>query len=170
MSDPRYPMGKFAFTAFPDAAARQAAIAEVRDLPKQLKTAIAPFTGDKLDTPYREGGWTLRQLVHHIADSHMNAFLRFRWGLTEDIPTIKPYNEQAWALLPDVSLPIDSSLAIIENVHHRWTVMMELTPVEAFAREIMHPENGPMTLDKLLQLYAWHGRHHTAHVAHAPRP
>lgn len=169
MSDPRYPMGKFSFSPFSDDAARQAAIADIRDLPKQLKAALTPFNGDKLDIPYREGGWTLRQLIHHVADSHMNAFLRFRWGLTEDKPTIKPYDEKAWALLPDSSLPIDASLAIIENVHHRWTVMMELTPTEDFARELIHPDNGPMSLDKLLQLYAWHGKHHVAHVANAPK-
>ena len=168
MSDPRYPIGKFTFTPFADDAARQAAIADMRDLPKHLKAALLPFKGDALDTPYRDGGWSIRQLVHHIADSHMNAFIRFRLGLTEDKPTIKPYDEKAWAVLPDGTLPVEPSLAIIENLHHRLTVLLELTPAEAFAREILHPENGPMTLDKLLQLYAWHGRHHVAHVAHTP--
>lgn len=169
MSDPSYPIGKFSFTPFTQESERQSAIAEIRDLPRNLRAAVAALGEDKLDTPYREGGWTVRQLVHHVADSHMNAFIRFRLGLTEDKPTIKPYKEHLWSQLPDSSLPVEPSLAIIDNVHHRWTVMLELTPAEQFAREIIHPENGVMTLDKLLQLYAWHGRHHIAHITNSPR-
>lgn len=168
MSDPRYPIGKFSFVPVSDESARQATIAEIRDLPKHLKAAVAAVPADKLDTPYREGGWTIRQLIHHIADSHMNAFIRFRLGLTEDAPMIKPYNEKLWALLPDASLPVEPSIAILENLHHRLTVLLELTPADAFTREVVHPENGTMTLDRLLQLYAWHGLHHVAHITNAP--
>lgn len=169
MSDPRYPIGKFSFTPFSDSAARAAAIAEIRDLPKQLRAAVASRKEAEIDSPYREGGWTIRQLIHHVADSHMNAFIRFRLGLTEDKPTIKPYEEQEWAKLPDSDLPIEISLAILDNLHHRWTVMLELLPDEVFSREIVHPVNGAMTLDKLLQLYCWHGKHHVAHVVNAPK-
>lgn len=169
MSDPRFPVGDFTFVPFASESERQAAIAEIRDLPKKLKDALAALGADKLDQPYREGGWTVRQLVHHMADSHMNGYIRFRLGLTEDKPTVKPYAEKEWAKLPDSKLPVEHSVAILENVHLRWTVMLELTPSEAFSRELMHPENGLMTLDKVLQLYAWHGRHHVAHITNAPR-
>jgi hypothetical protein len=168
MSDPRYPIGKFQYTPFADHAARQAAISDIRDLPRQLHQALHGKTDAQLDTPYRDGGWTVRQLIHHIADSHMNAFIRFRLGLTEQNPTVKPYDEQAWSLLPDASLPIAPSLAIIENLHHRWTVMLELTPEAAFDRHITHPEIGELDLNRLLQLYSWHSRHHLAHVLNAP--
>ncbi|MBM3760122.1 MAG: putative metal-dependent hydrolase [Acidobacteria bacterium] len=169
MSDPRFPVGKFHFSPFRSESDRQAAIAEIRDLPRHLKAALEALGEDKLDTPYRDGGWTVRQLVHHIADSHMNAFIRLRLGLTEDKPTVKPYNEQLWAELPDATLPISFSVAIIENLHHRMTVMLELTPAESFSRELVHPDNGVMSLDHVLQMYAWHGRHHVAHIVNAPR-
>lgn len=168
MSDPRYPIGKFEFVPFADHVARQAAIAEIRDLPKQLSAAVSGLSDAQLDTPYREGGWTIRQVVHHVADSHMNAFIRARMALTEDKPTIKPYEEAEWAKLPDAGLPVGISLAILENLHHRWTIMLELLPEAAFAREMVHPAAGAMSLDKQIQLYAWHGRHHVAHVTHAP--
>ena len=169
MPDPRYPVGTCTFTPFVNESERQTAIGEIRDLPKQLKAALDTLGEANLDSPYRHGGWTIRQLVHHIADSHMNAFIRFRLALTEDKPTIKPYDEHAWSLLPDSALPIEPSLAIIENVHLRLTVLLELTPTADFARELIHPVSGPMTLDKLLHLYAWHGRHHVAHITKAPR-
>jgi hypothetical protein len=168
MSDPRYPIGKFAFIPFENHAARQAAIAEIRDLPAQLRRATAGLSDEHLDSPYREGGWTIRQLVHHIADSHMNAYIRFRLGLTEDRPAVKPYDEVEWAKLPDAALPIEPSLLILDQVHHRLTVTLELTPEASFAREVVHPESGVLSLDKLLQLYAWHGRHHVAHILNAP--
>ena len=169
MSDPRYPIGKFSFEAFRDSSARAAAISEIRDLPKELRTAVAKRSESEIDAPYREGGWTIRQLVHHVADSHMNAFIRFRLALTEDKPTIKPYAEAEWAKLPDSDLPLEVSLSILDNLHHRWTVMLELSPDEVFARELIHPVSGPMPLDRLLQLYCWHGKHHVAHVLHAPQ-
>jgi uncharacterized damage-inducible protein DinB len=165
--DPRYPIGKFQYIPFENVSARQAAIAEIRGLPALLRRAVEGLSEEQLDSPYRDGGWTIRQLVHHIADSHMNAFLRFRLALTEDKPLIKPYDENEWAKLPDAALPIDSSLGIVEHLHHRWTVMLELLPEAAFARELVHPHSGEMTLDKLLQIYAWHGRHHVAHIEQA---
>ena len=168
MSDPRYPVGNFVFNPHAESSDRQASIAEIRDLPKSLKQALASLGEENIDKPYRVGGWTVRQLVHHIADSHMNAFIRFRLGLTEELPTVKPYDEQAWANLPDSALPISHSIAIIENLHHRWTVLLELTPDDAFARKLNHPDNGHMTLDHVLQMYAWHGRHHLAHIQNAP--
>jgi hypothetical protein len=169
MSDPRYPIGKFQYVPFSSDAERLSAIAELRNLPQQLKTALEALGAEGLDTPYREGGWTVRQLVHHIADSHMNAFARFKLGLTETRPVIKPYDENAWVMLPDASLPVEPSLQILEGVHQRLTVCLELTPTEAFGREVVHPDNGVMTLDKVLQMYAWHGRHHVAHIENAPR-
>jgi len=168
MSDPRYPIGKFEYIPFPDHRARHAAIAEIRDLPAQLRKAVDGLTDEQLDSPYREGGWTIRQVTHHVADSHMNAFIRFRLALTESNPTIKPYDEVEWAKLPDSALPLEPSLAIVDNVHHRMTVMLELTPETSFARDLVHPDNGPLIIDKLLQIYAWHGRHHVAHILNAP--
>lgn len=168
MSDPRYPIGKFAYTPFPSHQERQAAIAEIRALPAELRKAVDGLSDEQLDSPYREGGWTIRQLVHHIADSHMNAFIRFRLAFTESKPTVKPYDENEWAKLPDAALPLEPSLAIVDNVHHRMTVMLDLTPEADFARELHHPENGDLIVDKLLQIYAWHGRHHVAHILHAP--
>ncbi len=169
MSDPRFPIGPLTFVEFGSESERQAAIAEIRDLPKHLKQALADLGEAALDTPYRDGGWTVRQLVHHIADSHLNGYTRFRLGLTEDRPTVKPYDEKRWAELPDSKLPVEASVAILENLHHRWTVMLELTPTEAFTRKVFHPDNGEMTLDMVLQTYAWHGRHHVAHITNAPR-
>jgi uncharacterized damage-inducible protein DinB len=133
--------------------------------PAQLRLAVRGLTDEQIDTPYRPGGWTVRQVVHHVADSHMNAFIRFRLGLTEDNPTIKPYDEKAWAELPDVRhLPIDVSLRLLENVHERLVHLLQAVQPSLFARQIMHPENGPMSLDSLVSVYAWHGRHHTAHI------
>jgi hypothetical protein len=169
MSDPRFPIGSFSFTPVASPSERQTYIAEVRDLPRNLKAALAALGEDRIDTHYRDGGWTVRQLVHHIADSHMNGYTRFRLGLTEDKPTVKPYNEKAWAELPDSKLPLAHSIAILENLHHRWTVLLELTPEEAFSREVIHPDIGVMSLDRVLQTYAWHGRHHVAHITNTPR-
>ncbi|MDX2267692.1 MAG: putative metal-dependent hydrolase [Bryobacter sp.] len=168
MPDPRYPIGPFQYIPFENVSARQAAIAELRNLPALVRQAVANLTDAQLDTPYRTGGWTIRQLVHHIADSHLNAYTRFRLALTEDKPTIKPYDEVAWANLPDSHLPLAPSLSLLDNLHHRLTVLLELTPEAAFAREVIHPDSGTLSLDKLLQLYAWHGRHHLAHITHAP--
>jgi uncharacterized damage-inducible protein DinB len=162
--DLRYPIGP-SDTKTPLAAGERAQrIHAIAATPAQLRLAVSGLSDEQLDTPYRPGGWTVRQTVHHVADSHINAFTRFRLGLTEDNPTIKPYNEKAWSELPDMRLPIDVSIRLLEALHERWVHLLGSVAASSFQRTIFHPENGPMTLDALLSLYAWHGRHHTAHI------
>ena len=160
--DPRYPTGKFVFDPDQTAAQRRERIAAIGSFPAELKAAMA---GAQLDKTYREGGWTGREVIHHVADSHMNAFVRFRLALTEDKPTIKLYNETEWAKLPDVKLVDPSvSVQILDGLHQRWHAMLESMSESDFAREAIHPDHGPRTIDWFLQLYAWHGRHHIGHV------
>ena len=164
-TDPRFPTGPFTFNPDVTPEMRRASIAAIRATPAALRAAVRGLTDAQLNTPYRDGGWTVRQVVHHVPESHMNAFIRFKLGLTEDNPTIKPYNEAAWARLDDVQrVPVDTSLALLDALHERWVTLLESIKTEDFARPVQHPEYGPMTLDKLLQMYAWHGRHHVAHV------
>ena len=163
--DPRYPIGNFVRPAASTPALRAEQIAVLRDLPARLQTAIAGLSDTQLDMPYREGGWTVRQVVHHVADSHANSYVRFKLALTEEWPTIKPYDEAAWANLPDGrSLPLDSSLSIIAGVHQRLVAMLESMAEADFDRGFNHPERGRMSLATNLALYAWHSRHHTAHI------
>src|SRR5438045_5294460 len=162
--DIRYPIGKFDRSTI-GPANRAEFIQIISDLPNNIGAAVNDLNDQQLDTPYRPGGWTVRQTVHHVADSHMNAFVRFRLGLTEQNPTIKPYDEKAWSELPDMRLPIDVSLRLIEALHERWVHLLRSVPASAFQRQIFHPEHGPMTLDAMVSLYSWHGRHHTAHIA-----
>lgn len=159
--DPRYPTGKFVFDPNPTPETRRAAIAAIGALPKELK-AILPSA--QLDKPYRDGGWTTRQVVHHLADSHMNAFIRFRLALTEENPTVKPYNEAEWSKLVDAELDPQPSVQILDGLHQRWHYMLEAMRSSDFTRKAVHPENGPISIDWLLQLYAWHGRHHIGHI------
>jgi hypothetical protein len=159
--DPKFPTGKFAFDPAPTPAKRRDCIAAIAALPGELKAAMA---GAGLDKPYRDGGWTARQVVHHVADSHMNAFIRFRLALTEDRPTIKPYNEAEWAKLADMKLDPAVSIQILDGLHQRWHTMLLAMSDADFSREAIHPDHGPRTLDWFLQLYAWHGRHHIGHV------
>jgi len=163
--DLRYPIGR-ADTKTPLADGERAQrIDSIAALPAQLRKAVSGLTDAQLDTPYRPGGWTVRQVTHHVADSHMNAFIRFRLGLTEENPTIKPYDENAWSELPDTRhLPVDVSLNLLDSLHERLVHLLRSVPAASFQRTIFHPENGPMTLDALVSQYAWHGRHHTAHV------
>jgi uncharacterized damage-inducible protein DinB len=134
-------------------------------LPTRVREAVAGLHDAQLDTPYRPGGWTVRQVVHHIADSHMNAYVRLRFALTEDHPTIKPYSESAWAELADArTMPVDVSLTLLDGLHARWSALLRSLAPEQFARSLTHPESGEMTIDSLVALYAWHGRHHTAHI------
>jgi len=134
-------------------------------LPARLCAAVAGLNDSQLDTPYRDGGWTLRQVVHHLADSHANSVIRFKLALTEDWPTIKPYDENAWAQLSDSkSLPIDSSLSFISAMHERWVALLESMSEADFERGYVHPERGRQNLLTALGIYAWHGRHHTAHI------
>jgi len=163
--DPRYPAGKFENPQEVTPASRTAAIEEIAATPAKVRAAVQGLSDSQLDTPYREGGWTARQVVHHLADSHMNAYIRWRLALTETEPTIKPYEESAWAKLEDAAhAPVEVSLRLLEPLHERWVRMLRSVKPEEFARTFRHPEHGVRTLDWMLFLYAWHGRHHTAHI------
>lgn len=162
--DLRYPIGKVkrVSTLSPDE--RRVAIENIAQTPARLSDAVAGLTQEQLDTPYRDGGWTVRQLVHHVADSHMNAYIRFKLALTENEPTIKPYDEAAWAELADSKMPIAISMSLLVALHERWVAILRAMKPEDFARTLRHPELGLVTLDGNLGIYSWHGRHHTAHV------
>ena len=163
--DLRYPVGKFqpVISLTPDQ--RHECIGAIADAPARLASAVARLTPAQLDTPYRPGGWTVRQLVHHIGDSHMNALTRFKLALTEDNPTIKTYDESLWAELADSKAPpIEISLALIENLHKRWVILLRSLGPADWPRKFRHPEWGAATLDFLLAQYAWHGKHHVAHI------
>ncbi len=163
--DLRYPVGKFSFDPALSAEMRRALIGQIAAAPGALRTAVSGLDHRQLETPYRPEGWTVRQVVHHVPDSHMNAYVRFKLGLTEDTPTIKPYDEAAWARVADTArTPVDVSLTLLDALHHRWVVLLESLAEKDFARALVHPDHGPVTLGWMLQLYAWHGRHHAAHV------
>lgn len=165
MSDPRYPIGKFHFDGSPTEDQRAQLIATIEQVPAALRAAVADLSSQQLDTPYRDGGWTVRQVVHHIPDSHMNAYVRYKLALTEDEPTIKPYAEDRWAQLGDTqSTPIEASLVLLDSLHTRWGQLMRSLRPEDWKRTFRHPESGVVTLEKNLAIYAWHGRHHIAHV------
>jgi uncharacterized damage-inducible protein DinB len=162
--DPRYPIGKFEMPADVSPARRKQAIDEIGATPARLRAAVDGLNERQLNTPYREGGWTVRQVVHHVSDSHMNAFIRLRLALTEDKPIIKPYEEARWAELADAKLPVGVSQTLLDCLHERWDVLWRSLEPEQFARPLIHPENGERTVDWLLLLYAWHGKHHVAHI------
>ena len=163
--DPRYPVGKFVWPKKVTEDDRKQFIAQIEEAPARLRAAVAGLSDAQLDTPYREGGWTVRQVVHHLPDSHLNAYLRFKLALTEDEPTIKPYEQQLWAELPDgKSAPIEMSLQLLEWLHRRWVLVLNSMKPEDFARTFNHPELGVVTLERNLAAYAWHGRHHVAHI------
>ncbi len=165
MSDPRYPIGKFQMLDHPDDKMRIEFIQQIANTPSEVKAAVQELTEKQLDTPYREGGWTVRQVVHHLPDSHINSYVRFRLALTEDEPTIKPYVEHLWAELYDArTAPVELSLQLLEALHDRWVVLLRSLKPSDFSRTFRHPEHGTRNLDWLLQLYAWHGRHHVAHI------
>jgi uncharacterized damage-inducible protein DinB len=164
--DLRYPTGKFAPKRAPlTAEERDALIERIEVLPGRLRTALEGLGDEQLDTPYREGGWSPRQIAHHLADSHLNAFVRMKLALTEDNPTIKPYDQDAWAELPDVEgVPVDASLSILEGLHARWSRLLRRIPEEGFVRPVVHPEMGDIDVGFLLQLYGWHGHHHATQI------
>lgn len=163
-TDLRYPVGRFDPAAPVDPALREPAMAVLEELPARIRSAVAGLSESQLDTPYRAGGWTVRQVVHHVADSHLNGFIRTKMALTEHEPTVKPYDQDAWAPLPDARLPVAISLGILDGVHLRWTaVWRSLVPAQ-FERRFYHPEIGLTNLDAQLQGYAWHSRHHVAHI------
>ncbi len=161
----RYPIGKFDREAVFSPAQISDAIATIASLPENLRSAVDGLSTAQIDTPYRPGGWTVRQLVHHVADSHMNASTRIRLALTEDWPTIKPYNEKLWAELADsLTQPIEVSLELLEPLHRRWVVLLKSLSGSDWQRGYVHPEGGKWSIPEILGLYAWHSRHHTAHV------
>jgi DinB superfamily len=165
MSDLKFPIGKFEFLAGATSAQQKQWIDAIAATPANLRQAVAGMNDQKLDTAYRDGGWTVRQLVHHVADSHINSYVRFRLALTEDAPAITPYNEKDWAELPDAkTLPVEVSLGVLDGLHARWVVLLRSLDAAAFAKVFIHPAMGPVSVDRALQLYAWHGRHHVAHV------
>jgi uncharacterized damage-inducible protein DinB len=160
----RYPIGRFTPAASSLPGMRAAQIETLRLLPERLRAAVNGLSDAQLDTPYRDGGWTVRQVVHHVADSHANAYIRFKLALTEDWPVIKPYREAAWAKLADSRLPIDVSLGLITGVHTRWVALLESLTEEDFQKGFAHPEMGRVNLATALAMYEWHSLHHTAHI------
>ena len=164
LDDLRYPIGRLSAQAGGTAATRSAHIEALRLLPGQVGAAVSGLSDAQLNTPYREGGWTVRQTVHHLADSHANSFIRFKLALTEDWPTIKPYDEGAWARLADSETPIEGSLMFIDALHERWVALLESMTEQDFQKGFVHPVNGRQNLERALAIYEWHGRHHTAHI------
>ncbi len=169
MSDLRYPIGKFTWVApeneTQSAQDRQRYIAIISQLPENMRAAVNDLTPQQLDTPYRPEGWTVRQVVHHVPESHMNAYIRFKLAITEDQPRIKPYNEAAWAKLPDNQVtPIETSLLLLTALHSRWVDTLRCMQPSDFGRTVYHPEHGSMSLDHMLAMYAWHSNHHLAHI------
>ena len=164
LDDLRFPIGRFSPPAVSLAEVRAAHFQTLAMLAGRLRAAVSGLSDPQLDTPYRQEGWTLRQVVHHVADSHANCYIRFKLALTEDWPTVMPYDEVAWANLPDSRLPVDVSLAMIEALHGCWVGLLEAMSEEDFAKGYVHPEQGRQSLAKVLALYDWHSRHHTAHI------
>jgi hypothetical protein len=165
MTDLRYPIGKAEMAARLDDGQRRELIDRIEETPARLRAAVAGLSDEQLDTPYRPDGWTVRQVVHHLPDSHLQAYARFKLALTEEEPPIKTYDEARWAELPDThAVPIEVSLVLLENLHRRWVALLRGLPADAFARTLRHPDHGIINLNQLLGMYAWHGRHHVAHV------
>ena len=160
----RYPVGRFTYDPESSALKRSVWLTSIESLPQTLRELVGGLSEQQLDTPYREGGWTVRQVVHHVADSHMNAYVRVKLALTEDNPTVKPYDEKLWAELPDSRLSVEVSLGLIDALHARWVVLLRSMKEDAFRRTWRHPEHGERDLDYLVQLYAWHSRHHCGHI------
>ena len=165
--DLRYPIGRMPTVEGPvTARQREGWIGTVQSLPQKLQRAVRGFTTEQWDTPYRPGGWTVRQVVHHIPDSHLNAYIRFKLALTEDVPTVKPYDEAAWAELVDTqATKPEVSLTLLEALHARWVILLRSTPEQMYLRTYRHPEHGrTFTLQQLLAQYAWHSEHHLRHI------
>lgn len=167
LNDLRFPIGEFDRGFEISEQERRSRIAVIDELPGKIAAAVAGLSDAQLDTPYRPDGWTVRQTVHHLADSHSNSLTRFKLALTEDTPpTIKPYYEERWAELADSKLPVDVSLAMIEAIHVRWSTLLRSMSDADFQKSFIHPETGEWTLEAALALYAWHSLHHTAHITH----
>jgi uncharacterized damage-inducible protein DinB len=166
MDDLRYPVGKLELVGRPLTSDERSALLDaIRETPAKLRAAVDGLSDEQLDTRYREGGWTVRQVVHHVVDSHVNAYCRFKLAATEDHPTIRTYEEKDWAEQPDAkTLPPEASLAILDTLHARWVAFLDAMPEEFFTRTLHYPDMGDITVDVLLEIYGWHGPHHTAHV------
>lgn len=165
VEDLRFPIGKMVLPERFDAAWRAQAIQIIADTPTQLAQAVAGLTDEQIETPYRPDGWTVRQLVHHVADSHINAYVRFKLALTEHEPAVRNYDEAAWAELEDTRrVPIEVSLELLDALHARWVALLQAMHDADFQRTLVHPKHGVRTLDQMLATYAWHGPHHVAHV------
>ncbi len=163
--DLRYPIGPFQFDGGISADERRRLVDEIEQAPAKLRAAVHGLSAEQLDTPYRPGGWTVRQVVHHLPDSHLNAYTRFKLALTEQEPVIKPYEQDRWAELSDArTAPVELSLALLESLHRRWVLLLRSLTASDFVRTFKHPEMGVVSLDKNLALYAWHGKHHVAHI------
>jgi uncharacterized damage-inducible protein DinB len=163
--DLRYPIGKFAYEGPMTPERARECLTAIAETPARLRAAVAGLTDQQLDAPYRPGGWTVRQVVHHVPDSHLNSYMRFRLALTEEQPAVKGYDEAAWAKLPDAqSAPVELSLALLDSLHRRWVVLLESLSPDQWKRTFQHSELGPVSLERNLALYAWHGRHHVAHI------
>jgi len=163
--DLRYPVGKFHWKGDLNDSERGELIGQIAAVPANLRQAVKALTPDQLDTPYRPDGWTVRQVVHHLPDSHLNSYVRFKLALTETQPTIKTYDQEAWAKLADSkSTSLETSLVLLEALHERWVNLLRSMSPADFARTLNHPEMGPVTLDHMVALYAWHGRHHVGHI------
>jgi len=163
--DPRYPIGRFHSPDTITSQDRVDLISSIASAPALLRRAVADLTPEQLDTPYRDGGWTVRQVAHHVPDSHMNAYIRFKLALTEVDPVIKPYREGEWAQLPDTAgTPIETSLVLMEKLHERWVILLRAISEEGWNRQFVHPEMGAVPLERSTALYAWHGKHHIAHI------
>jgi len=166
MTDLRYPIGKFAYEGPTTPEQRQEQLSQIEQAPGRLRAAVKGLSERQLDTPYRREGWSVRQVAHHVPDSHLNAYIRTKLALTEDEPTIKPYAEDRWAQLADTqATPVEVSLALLDSLHDRWMRLLRSLQPEDWKRTFRHPEMGLMSLEKNLALYAWHGQHHVAHIA-----
>jgi uncharacterized damage-inducible protein DinB len=166
MTDARYPIGKFERRDELNPDERRAAIDAIAAAPGRMREAVSGLSDEQLDTPYRDGGWTVRQVIHHVPDSHLNAYVRLKLALTEDDPVIRPYDEALWAALEDSrQTPVEVSLTLLESLHARWVTLLRSLGPDDFRRTLRHPDHsGILTVDWLIALYAWHGRHHAAHV------
>jgi uncharacterized damage-inducible protein DinB len=163
--DNRYPIGQFKWTGPNSPEQRTAAIDDIAAVPKTIRSAVEDLSDVQLDRPYRDGGWTIRQVVHHVPDSHMNSYIRFKLALTEHEPTIKPYDEAVWANLIDAkTAPIEPSLNLLEGLHYRWVLLLRSLSDADVKRKFNHPEIGTVTVDQYISMYAWHGKHHAAHI------
>src|ERR1700749_2415716 len=163
-NDPRFPIGKFHFDGTMTEQKKEQCLDEIEKTPARLRAAVRGLDDQQLDTPYRDGGWTVRQVVHHVPDSHMNAVIRLRLALTENNPTIKTYEESEWAKLADAKPPIAVSQTLLDVLHERWDVVWRAVKEADFARPLVHPDSGQKNIDWLLFIYEWHGKHHTAHI------